>query len=78
MDSKKLKLDPADLEAARRILDSIKIVRDYPGPGRPTVHPVSRRSYTIATDILKQLDKLEGAASHHIERAIRFYLTVTK
>ena len=70
--------DPADLEAARRILDDIKIKRDYPGPGRPTAHPVSRRRYTIATDVLEKLDKLEGAASHHSERAMRFYFTVTK
>ena len=63
-----------DMEAARRLLGHIDIVpRTYTRKERV---PVRARCITLSAPVADALDELPGAASHHIERALRLYLAL--
>jgi hypothetical protein len=42
--------------------------------GRPARPGVGRYNVILPDDLVERLDALEGARSHHIERAVREYL----
>lgn len=62
------------IEAAREILKGIEVIRTYPGPGKRSTTPTKARTISLSKPISDALDQLQGAASHHIEKALALYL----
>ena len=68
-----------DIIAARRLLETIQVERDYPGPGRPSTIPLTKVGrFSISSAVWEEFSKLPGATSHNVERALQLLLILVR
>jgi len=48
--------------------------RSYTARGRQQVRETSRISCSLPADVVRRLDRLGNARSHHVEKALKLYL----
>jgi hypothetical protein len=61
--------------AAWTLLQEVELdPRSYTARGRQQVRETARISCSLPADVVKRLDSLGNARSHHVERAIKLYL----
>jgi hypothetical protein len=62
-------------EAAWKLLREIELdPRSYTARGRPQIRETARISCSLPADLVRRLDKLGSARSHHVEKALKLYL----
>ncbi|MBI4963109.1 MAG: hypothetical protein HY913_07530 [Desulfomonile tiedjei] len=63
------------MKAAWTLLQEVQLSpRSYTARGRQQVRETARISCSLPADVVKRLDSLGNARSHHVERAIKLYL----
>ncbi len=63
------------LKAAWDLLQEVKLdKRSYTARGRQQVRETARISCSLSGDLVRRLDNLGNARSHHVERAVKLYL----
>ncbi len=63
------------MKAAWLLLQEIELdQRSYTARGRPQVRHTARISCSLPADVVRRLDLLGNARSHHVERALKLYL----
>ncbi len=63
------------LKAAWDLLQEVKLdKRSYTARGRQQVRETARISCSLPADVVRRLDNLGDARSHHVERAAKLYL----
>jgi hypothetical protein len=61
--------------AAWKLLQEVQLdPRSYTARGRQQVRETARISCSLPADVVKRLDSLGNARSHHVERALKLYL----
>jgi hypothetical protein len=63
------------MEAAWMLLQEVELdPRSYTARGRQQVRETARISCSLPADVVKRLDSLGNARSHHVEKALKLYL----
>jgi len=63
------------IKAAWMLLQEVKLdPRSYTARGRQQVRETARISCSLPADVVKRLDNLGNARSHHVEKALKLYL----
>jgi len=63
------------MEAAWMLLQEVELEpRSYTARGRQQVRETARISCSLPAEVVKRLDRLGNARSHHVERALKLYL----
>ncbi len=63
------------IAAAWMLLQEVQLdPRSYTARGRQQVRETARISCSLPADVVKRLDSLGNARSHHVERALKLYL----
>jgi hypothetical protein len=63
------------IEAARMLLQEVQLdPRSYTARGRQQVRETARISCSLPAEVVKRLDSLGNARSHHVEKALKLYL----
>jgi hypothetical protein len=63
------------MKAAWALLQEVQLdQRSYTARGRQQVRETARISCSVPADVVRRLDKLGSARSHHVERAVKLYL----
>ena len=63
------------IEAAWTLLQEVQLdPRSYTARGRQQVRATARISCSLPADVVKRLDRLGSARSHHVEKALKLYL----
>lgn len=63
------------ITAAWTLLQEVQLdPRSYTARGRQQVRETARISCSLPADVVKRLDSLGNARSHHVERALKLYL----
>jgi hypothetical protein len=63
------------LEAAWILLQEMQLdPRSYTARGRQQVRETARISCSLPADVVRRLDCLGNARSHHVEKALKLYL----
>ncbi len=63
------------MKAAWTLLQEVELdPRTYTARGRPQVRQTARISCSLSEDVVKRLDNLGNARSHHVEKAVKLYL----
>jgi hypothetical protein len=63
------------IEAAWTLLREIQLdPRSYTARGRQQIRETARISCSLPADLVRRLDKLGSARSHHVEKALKLYL----
>ena len=67
------------MKAAWALLQEVELdKRSYTARGRQQVRETARISCSLPADVVRRLDKLGNARSHHVERAVKLYLLLTE
>jgi len=67
------------VKAAWMLLQEVRLdPRSYTARGRQQVRETARISCSLPADVVKRLDSLGNARSHHVERALKLYLLLMK
>jgi hypothetical protein len=67
------------MKAAWALLQEVELdKRSYTARGRQQVRETARISCSLPADVVRRLDKLGNARSHHVERAVKLYLSLTE
>jgi hypothetical protein len=65
----------AQVKAAWLLLQEVRLdPRSYTARGRQQVRETARISCSLPADVVKRLDSLGNARSHHVEKALKLYL----
>jgi hypothetical protein len=65
----------AQMKAAWLLLQEVRLdPRSYTARGRQQVRETARISCSLPADVVKRLDSLGNARSHHVEKALKLYL----
>jgi len=63
------------MKAAWTLLQEVELdPRTYTARGRPQLRQTARISCSLPGDVVRRLDNLGNARSHHVERAVKLYL----
>ena len=63
------------LKAAWALLQEVELdKRSYTARGRQQIRETARISCSVPADVVRRLDSLGDARSHHVEKAAKFYL----
>ncbi len=63
------------MKAAWMLLQEVELDhRSYTARGRQQVRETARISCSLSADVVRRLDNLGNARSHHVERAVKLYL----
>ncbi len=63
------------IKAAWMLLQEVQLdPRSYTARGRQQVRQTARISCSLPADVVKRLDSLGNARSHHVEKALKLYL----
>jgi hypothetical protein len=63
------------IKAAWLLLQEVKLdPRSYTARGRQQVRETARISCSLPADVVRRLDSLGNARSHHVEKALKLYL----
>jgi len=63
------------MDAAWMLLQEVELdPRSYTARGRQQVRETARISCSLPADVVKRLDSLGNARSHHVEKALKLYL----
>ncbi len=63
------------IKAAWMLLQEVQLdPRSYTARGRQQVRETARISCSLPADVVKRLDGLGNARSHHVEKALKLYL----
>lgn len=63
------------MKAAWALLQEVELdQRSYTARGRQQVRETARISCSLSADVVRRLDHLGNARSHHVERAVKLYL----
>lgn len=63
------------IEAAWMLLQEVQLdPRSYTARGRQQMRETARISCSLPADVVKRLDRLGNARSHHVEKALKLYL----
>lgn len=63
------------IKAAWMLLQEVQLdPRSYTARGRQQVRETARISCSLPADVVKRLDSLGNARSHHVEKALKLYL----
>jgi hypothetical protein len=63
------------MKAAWMLLQEVQLApRSYTARGRQQVRETARISCSLPADVVKRLDTLGNARSHHVEKALKLYL----
>ena len=63
------------MRAAWLLLQEVQLdPRSYTARGRKQARETARISCSLPADVVKRLDSLGNARSHHVERALKLYL----
>ena len=63
------------MKSAWNLLQEVELdQRSYTARGRKQLRQTARISCSLPADVVKRLDSLGDARSHHVERAVNFYL----
>jgi hypothetical protein len=63
------------MKAAWTLLQEVELdPRTYTARGRPQVRQTARISCSLSDEVVKRLDNLGNARSHHVEKAVKLYL----
>ena len=67
------------MKAAWALLQEVQLdQRSYTARGRKQVRETARISCSVPADIVRRLDKLGSARSHHVEKAVKLYLQLVE
>jgi hypothetical protein len=66
------------LKAAKDLISEIEVLRDHPGPGKPSTVRTEMFCGKVAPEVIKEFKKLPGAYSHNLERAMQFMIMAYK
>ncbi len=65
------------IKAAWMLLQEIHLdPRSYTARGRSQMRETARISCSLSADVVRRLDVLGNARSHHVERALKLYLLI--
>jgi hypothetical protein len=64
------------LKAAKELISEIEVIRDHPGPGKPSSVKTEMFCAKVPADLIKEFKELPGAYSHNMERAMHFMYLV--
>jgi len=63
------------MKGAWALLQEVELdKRSYTARGRQQVRETARISCSLSADLVRRLDNLGNARSHHVERAVKLYL----
>jgi len=63
------------MKAAWTLLQEVELDQcSYTARGRKQVRETARISCSLSADVVRRLDNLGNARSHHVERAVKLYL----
>ena len=63
------------MKAAWTLLQEVELdQRSYTARGRQQVRETARISCSLSADVVRRLDNLGNASSHHVEKAVKLYL----
>jgi hypothetical protein len=63
------------MKAAWTLLQEVELDQtSYTARGRKQVRETARISCSLPADVVRRLDNLGNARSHHVERAVKLYL----
>jgi hypothetical protein len=67
------------IAAAWMLLQEVQLdPRSYTARGRHQVRETARISCSLPADVVRRLDNLGSARSHHVEKAIKLYLLLVE
>jgi hypothetical protein len=67
------------MKAAWTLLQEVELdPRSYTARGRQQVRQTARISCSLSDELVKRIDSLGNARSHHVERALKLYLLLTE
>ncbi len=67
------------MKAAWNLLQEVELdPRTYTARGRQQTRHTARISCSLSDDVVKRLDILGNARSHHVEKAIKLYLLLVE
>jgi len=67
------------IKAAWNLLQELQLdERSYTARGRKQLRQTARITCSMPADVVTRLDSLGGARSHHVEKAVKFYLLLVE